>query len=133
MACPAAVRELKQRWIGREEQIDRLVRILGPREAMVSPVFVGGLPSSGKSAVVRDLFQALSLPHAYINCIESSTPRLVFEAALNQLHGHVPTVANGFGPFEKCADLARFVQLLSDAVFRGPGAPATAPSSQEAP
>ena len=77
MACPAAVRELKQRWIGREVQIDRLVRILGPREAMVSPVFVGGLPSSGKSAVVRDLFQALSLPHAYINCIESSTPRLV--------------------------------------------------------
>ena len=133
MACPAAVRELKQRWIGREEQIDRLVRILGPREAMVSPVFVGGLPSSGKSAVVRDLFQALSLPHAYINCIESSTPRLVFEAALNQLHGHVPTVANGFGPFEKCADLARFVQLLSDAVFRGPGAPATAPSSPASP
>ena len=133
MDCPAAVRELKQRWIGRGEQIDRLVRILGPREAMVSPVFVGGLPSSGKSAVVRDLFQALALPHAYINCIESSTPRLVFEAALNQLHGHVPTVANGFGPFEKCADLARFVQLLSDAVFRGLGAPATAPSSPASP
>jgi len=33
----------------------------------------------------------LQLPHAYVNCIEASTPRHIFETILNQLHGHVPT------------------------------------------
>ena len=32
----------------------------GSRDAPVPPVFVGGLPSSGKTAVVRDLFQVIS-------------------------------------------------------------------------
>jgi len=104
---------VKRRWLGRDAQIDRLMRILGPspphcrqyrarrvrrmdarlvakvkaprragiihgkfslrlipdcwrigtagsRDAPVPPVFVGGLPSSGKTAVVRDLFQVIS-------------------------------------------------------------------------
>jgi len=53
---------LKSRWLGRESQIDRLVRVLGPRDAPVPAVFVGGLPSSGKTAVVRDLFQVVCQP-----------------------------------------------------------------------
>jgi len=48
---------VKARWLGREAQIDRLLRVLGPRGAPVPPVFVGGLPSCGKTAVVRDLFK----------------------------------------------------------------------------
>lgn len=48
---------MADRWPGRAVQIDRLVRVLGPPAAPVPPVFVGGLPSSGKTAVVRDLFQ----------------------------------------------------------------------------
>jgi hypothetical protein len=48
---------VKARWLGREAQIDRLVRVLGRRGAPVPPVFVGGLPSCGKTAVVRDLLK----------------------------------------------------------------------------
>jgi hypothetical protein len=73
--------------------------------------------------------QTLDLPHAYVNCIESSTPRLVFETVLNQLHRHVPTVSNAFEPYCKCSDLSSFIHLLSEAAFPPRSDSRTAPLS----
>ena len=120
---------VKSRWLGREDQIDRLLRVLGPCDAPVPPVFIGGLPSCGKTAVVRDLFQTLDLPHAYVNCIESSTPRLVFETAINQLHRHVPTVGNSFAAFSKCSDVSQFISLIAEAAFPSSAAHTAAATS----
>ena len=125
----ARIAAVKSRWLGREDQIDRLLRVLGPCDAPVPPVFIGGLPSCGKTAVVRDLFQTLDLPHAYVNCIESSTQRLVFETAINQLHRHVPTVGNSFAAFSKCSDVSQFISLIAEAAFPSSAAHTAAATS----
>jgi len=83
------------RWMCTDIRVDGLGCLFSAMSTGVSASFMHlplkgpfRLPSSHNPGTHTE--QTMHLPHAYVNCIESSTPRLVFETILNQLHGHVP-------------------------------------------
>jgi origin recognition complex subunit 5 len=86
--------------------------IFGPSDAPVPPIFISGNSSTGKSSLIRDMLETLSLPHAYICCVECGSQKLIFESVLNQLHGHRPCAQNNFSNFTKCLDLPSFIEHL---------------------
>lgn len=54
-------------------------------DGLGAAVFLYGDTATGKTAVVRELCSSLALPHAYVNCVETYSPKLVFEHVLNQV------------------------------------------------
>ncbi len=102
------------RLLHRSEQIKRLSMIFGPSDALVPPIFVSGNSSTGKSSLIRDMLETMSLPHAYICCVECGSQKLIFESVLNQLHCHRPCTQNNFSNFTKCPDLPSFIEHLQD-------------------
>ena len=88
-----------------------------PEQPGVSPpLFIHGPSGTGKSGVTRGVLELLSLPCAIIDCMACCSPRLVFETALNQLHGHQPCAANGYVGWSPCDSIASFVAGLQEAI-----------------
>ncbi|XP_063779963.1 origin recognition complex subunit 5 isoform X2 [Pseudophryne corroboree] len=58
----------------------------------------------------------LELPHAFVNCVECFTARLLFEQILNQLHSHNPGPENEYSSYERCDTFNEFVRLYKKAV-----------------
>jgi Cdc6-like AAA superfamily ATPase len=84
-----------RKWVGREEQIKALARLLpvspaaaaashgalDAGEGAESPVLlVHGPSGTGKTGVLRDLLPALRLPHAYVRGPEHPTARSLYGA-----------------------------------------------------
>jgi origin recognition complex subunit 5 len=104
--------KLSDSFADRSEQINRLMMIFGPSDVPVPPIFVSGNSSTGKSSLIRDILETLSLPHAYISCVECGSQKSIFESVLNQLHGHKPCTQNNFSSSAKCQDLPSFIEHL---------------------
>jgi len=67
-----------------------LLSLLPPdpvRSPMYAALFLYGDTATGKTAVVRALCNQLAVTHAYVNCVETYAPKLVFEHILNQVSG----------------------------------------------
>jgi origin recognition complex subunit 5 len=75
-----------------------------------------GTAATGKTAVVSTIMQRCKLRHAIVDCVEATTPRLLYEQVLWQLQpGGVSK------PRPRCESLAKFVREitgLADAVER---------------
>ncbi|KAJ2827139.1 hypothetical protein IWW50_002032 [Coemansia erecta] len=110
--------DLCAKFPGREEQIGQLQRLLGePSDPTPACIFVYGPSATGKTAVLRALFNEYDAPgrhHAYINAVECSTPRLLFERALNAWAGHVPTLEGRFANFARCESAVDFVNSVRE-------------------
>ncbi|EKX33624.1 hypothetical protein GUITHDRAFT_120212 [Guillardia theta CCMP2712] len=112
---PVRVKEMRARWIGRNDEIQQLLNIFGPRRAHVPPIFVNGHASTGKSAVVQDLLLTLKAPHAFVNCVEATTPSALFEMVLQQLccSGRRTSSEEEENKL-RCNDVSKFVRLFVD-------------------
>jgi Cdc6-like AAA superfamily ATPase len=117
----AAVAGVKARFPGREAQIHELARCLLAGESERCPVFVSGLTSTGKTAVVRALAGALGLRHAYVNCREASRTRPLLDSVLHQLKGGKRRREEGYEGTVRCDSAAAFLQALPAAAGRRPG------------
>jgi origin recognition complex subunit 5 len=114
---PAAVAEaLARRYPGRGAQIALLARELTAARVAAGTFFVHGPPSAGKTAVVRELLEALGLRHAYVSAAEVSRPRQLFAPVLAQLRGAKRRRADGFAPpGARCDSAADFLAALPGA------------------
>lgn len=61
-------------------------------------------------------FFVLQLPHAFVNCVECFTARLLFEQILNQLYNHCPGPENEFSSYERCDTFNEFVRFYKRAI-----------------
>ncbi|KAJ2689121.1 hypothetical protein GGH99_002889 [Coemansia sp. RSA 1285] len=103
---------------GRNEQIDQLLALLGQPDDPTPPgIFVYGPAATGKSSVVRELFELYNpdgQQYALVNCIECFTPRLLFERTLNSWAGHKPSPSNRYANYARCENLVDFVNCIRD-------------------
>ncbi|NXW04280.1 ORC5 protein, partial [Fregetta grallaria] len=111
----AALHHLESLVPCRESQVSMLLSIFGERQQFSFPsIFIYGHTSSGKTYVMQTLLNTLQLPHAFVNCVEYFTSRLLLEEILIQLQScssereqtsHVP-----------CDTFNDFVRLFKQAV-----------------
>ncbi|CAK9113788.1 Origin recognition complex subunit 5 [Durusdinium trenchii] len=88
--------ELKERWMGREHQVDTLLCLMAPRELRKAPLFIYGDTATGKTGLLRDMLQSLRYSHSYVDCTECYTPKILFQRLLSQLP--VPDASSGAQP-----------------------------------
>nr|XP_043622593.1 origin of replication complex subunit 5 [Erigeron canadensis] len=97
---------------GRKNQILEILRLLGPVNCPVSPLFVYGGSSTGKTSTVLEVFRYLNRPYVYSSCRTFYNARQLFENILNQLLLHRKCENNGYSSAKKCEKQSDFVNLL---------------------
>lgn len=103
---------------GRQIQIKELISLIGGPRDFMTPLFVYGGPSTGKTTVVLEIFKRLNRPFAYASCRSCFNPRLLFESILNQLMSHRRTNANNYSSAKRCEKIADFVVYLKEACIQ---------------
>ncbi|KAI3681783.1 hypothetical protein L6452_36587 [Arctium lappa] len=101
---------------GRRNQILEILRLLGPANSPVSPLFVYGGTSTGKTSTILQVFRHLNRPFVYSSCRTCYNARQLFENILNQLLLHRKSESNGYSSAKKCEKQADFVNLLKEAL-----------------
>ncbi|KAL5988177.1 Origin recognition complex subunit 5 [Asimina triloba] len=101
---------------GRRLQILELLRLLGPVNSPLIPLFIYGGISTGKTSVILQVFKHLNRPFVYSSCRSCYNPRLLFESVLNQLLGHKKSKSNGYSSAKRCERVADFVNFLKEAL-----------------
>nr|GLL19698.1 origin of replication complex subunit 5-like isoform X1 [Ipomoea trifida]GMC63238.1 origin of replication complex subunit 5 [Ipomoea batatas] len=110
--------ELMSSLPGRRAQIRELLRILGPLNSPISPIFMYGGASVGKTSTILQIFKYLKRPFVYCSCITCYSPRILFESVLNQLLLHRRTESNGYSSAKRCDKPSDFVNLLQEALVK---------------
>lgn len=109
---------VKQRFSGRETEVDQLAEVFGCSAGQASPCLVCGPGATGKTTVVRALLKALRVRHAYVNCTESARPRPLLCSLMHQLKGGKRQRDERYECDVKCDTVAEFGLALPGAVGR---------------
>nr|GMD31603.1 origin of replication complex subunit 5 [Ipomoea batatas] len=110
--------ELMSSLPGRRAQIRKLLGIIGPLNSPISPIFIYGGASVGKTSTILQIFKYLKRPFVYCSCITCYSPRVLFESVLNQLLLHRRTESNGYSSAKRCDKPSDFVNLLREALVK---------------
>eukprot|EP00049_Salpingoeca_infusionum_P011146 m.192208 g.192208 ORF g.192208 m.192208 type:complete len:575 (+) comp14851_c1_seq5:895-2619(+) len=117
MASAAIIDGLVKRFPGRYEQISQLITLMGTPELPTLPsLFVYGTTATGKSTVVQSVLEATQVPFAMVSCIETYTPRLLYEQVLNALSGELPGAPNLYTGYARCDSMRAFLPLLAEVI-----------------
>lgn len=108
--------ELISYFPGRRGQIVELIRLLGPVNSPVFPLFIYGGSSTGKTSVLLDVFRYLRRPFVYSSCITCHNPRILFESVLNQVLLHRKSQSNGYSSAKRCEKPSDFINHLREAL-----------------
>ncbi|KAI3800535.1 hypothetical protein L1987_28626 [Smallanthus sonchifolius] len=101
---------------GRRNQILEILRLLGPVNSPVSPLFVYGGVSTGKTSTILQVFRHLNRPFVYSSCRTCYSARQLFDNILNQLLLHRKSEINDYSSAKKCEKQADFINLLKEAL-----------------
>ena len=102
---------------GRHKQIQHLLHLFGRPSASTLPsIFIYGSNAVGKTCTVQLTLAAMTAQHAFLDCLETYTPRLLYEHILNQLSGKQPAESNGFTGYGRCDSMPSFVKHLADII-----------------
>lgn len=113
---PISLDDVLSNFPGRRIQIFELVRILGPMNCPILPLFIYGGTSTGKTSIMLQIFGHLNRPFVYSSCLTCYSPRILFESILNQLLLHRKNAANGYSSAKRCERLSDFLNLLREAL-----------------
>lgn len=102
---------------GRRNQIVELLRLLGPVNCPLLPLFVYGGASTGKTSTVLQVFRHLNRPFVYSSCRTCYNARQLFDNILNQLFLYRKCEKNGYSSAKKCEKQADFVNYLKEALL----------------
>lgn len=109
--------DLISRFPGRRIQIHELIRLMGPLNSPILPLFIYGGSSTGKTSVVLQVFRHLLRPFVYSSCRSCYSPRILFESILNQLLLHRKDAGNGYSSAKRCEKPSDLVNLLREALL----------------
>lgn len=113
---PITLDDLLSSFPGRRVQILELLRILGPVNCPMLPVFIYGGTSTGKTSIILRIFAHLNRPFVYSSCLTCYSPRILFESVLDQLLLHRKSAANGYSSAKRCERPSDFVNFLREAL-----------------
>ncbi|KAL2330288.1 hypothetical protein Fmac_017869 [Flemingia macrophylla] len=113
---PISLDDIISSFPGRSSQIREVVRLLGPLNSPMLPLFVYGGPSTGKTSIILQLFRHLNRPLVYSSCRTCHNQGILFESILNQLRLHRKNAANGYSTAKRCERPSDFVNFLREAL-----------------
>lgn len=114
---PISFEDLISSFPGRRIQIHELIRLMGPLNSPILPLFIYGGSSTGKTSVVLQVFRHLLRPFVYSSCRSCYSPRILFESILNQLLLHRKDAGNGYSSAKRCEKPSDLVNLLREALL----------------
>ncbi|GMH31307.1 hypothetical protein Nepgr_033150 [Nepenthes gracilis] len=114
---PLSLENLLSSFPGRRLQIDEILRLLGPLNSPMLPLFIYGGPSTGKTSVILQIFKHLKRPFVYASCLTCYNPRILFESILNQLMLHQRNKENCYSSAKRCERPSDFVNFLREALI----------------
>jgi hypothetical protein len=96
---------------GRERQIQLLLTLLGEPHSAGSPsLHIYGHTSTGKTLTLKTILTVLQVPHAFINCVECYSSKLLYKTILSQLSGASLSSSDSSSP--RCDSMPLFIHLL---------------------
>ncbi|XP_020218562.1 origin of replication complex subunit 5 [Cajanus cajan] len=113
---PISLDDIISSFPGRSSQIREIMRLLGPLNSPMLPLFVYGGPSTGKTSIILQLFRHLNRPLVYSSCRTCYNHGILFESILNQLLLHRKNAANGYSNAKRCERPSDFVNFLREAL-----------------
>lgn len=113
---PVSLDDIISSFPGRSSQIHEIVRLLGPLNSPLLPLFVYGGASTGKTSIILQLFRHLNRPLVYSSCRTCYNQRILFESVLNQLLLHSKNAANCYANAKRCERPSDFVNFLREAL-----------------
>ncbi|WKA07956.1 hypothetical protein VitviT2T_025724 [Vitis vinifera] len=113
---PIKLDELLSSFPGRRIQILELMRLLGPLNSPMLPLFLYGGTSTGKTSIILQIFRHLNRPFVYSSCLTCYSPRILFESIMNQLLLHRKNADNGYASAKRCERPSDFVVSLREAL-----------------
>ncbi|CAJ2640639.1 unnamed protein product [Trifolium pratense] len=119
MGCyrhPISLDDIISSFPGRSTQIHEIVRLLGPLNSPILPMFVYGGASTGKTSIILQLFKHLQRPLVYSSCRTCYNQRILFESVLNQLLLHRKNAANCYTNAKRCERPSDFINFLCEAL-----------------
>ncbi|CAL8467061.1 g6597 [Coccomyxa elongata] len=111
--------KLCSRWPARRDQICAVLDVLGEPNALMPPLFIYGGPSTGKTAIIRDIFMELGRSYGYVSCVEYGEPKALLQAVLNRLKGKKRKSADGYCGEGRSEQIAECLVSLQGAA-KGP-------------
>lgn len=90
---------------------------LGQREkrtALPASIYIYGDHGTGKTVVLTEFLKNIPHKSVTIDCVESYTPKIVYESVLNQLFNHSLEPNNNYASYKKCDNGRDFVDALND-------------------
>ena len=114
---PISLDDVVSSFPGRHVQILELIRIFGPVNCPMFPIFIYGDCSTGKTSIILQIFRHLNRPFVYSSCLTCYSPRILFESILNQLLLHRKNAANGYSSAKRCDRPSDFVNFLREALI----------------
>ncbi|GAU30790.1 hypothetical protein TSUD_355160 [Trifolium subterraneum] len=113
---PISLDDIISSFPGRSSQIHEIVRLLGPLNSPILPMFVYGGASTGKTSIILQLFKHLQRPLVYSSCRTCYNQRILFESVLNQLLLHRKNAANCYTNAKRCERPSDFINFLREAL-----------------
>lgn len=99
---------------GRGEYLKQLFQLFGHRShCFPSSMYISGSSGTGKTGALLKTLNHLDISYAFIDCIESYTSKMFFEAIVNGLSGHTLTPNNNFENYAACDATEDFVDTLN--------------------
>ncbi|PON68088.1 Origin recognition complex, subunit [Parasponia andersonii] len=114
---PISLDDVVSSFPGRRIQIIELMRVLGPVNCPMVPLFIYGDSSTGKTSITLQIFRHLNRPFVYSSCLTCYSPRILFESILNQLLLHRKSMANSYLSAKRCERPSDFVNFLREALI----------------
>ncbi|XP_057981453.1 origin of replication complex subunit 5 [Malania oleifera] len=114
---PFSLDDLLSSFPARHLQILELLRLLGPLNSPMLPLFVYGGASTGKTSIILNTFRHLNRPFVYSSCLTCYNPRILFESILNRLLLHRKNADNGYLSAKRCEKPSDFVGHLRDGLI----------------
>ncbi|TKY65432.1 Origin of replication complex subunit 5 [Spatholobus suberectus] len=113
---PISLDDIISSFPGRSSQILEIVRLLGPLNSPMLPLFMYGGSSTGKTSIILQLFRHLNRPLVYSSCRTCYNQCILFESILNQLLLHRKNAANSYSNAKRCERPSDFVNFLREAL-----------------
>lgn len=99
---------------GRDGYLKQLYQLYNQRlQCFPSSLYISGASGTGKTGALLKLLDHFSISYAFVDCIESYTSKMFFEAVINGLNGHQLSPNNNFENYAACDSAEDFIATLN--------------------
>lgn len=115
------ISEISERFPCRTKLLREFYQLFGKlNHRYPSSLYLYGSPGIGKTSLLLQFLNHLSIKHTNIDCIEYYTPKMLYETILNEFNDHTLSENNNFENYVRCDTMDDFIEQLAELDTRKP-------------